>query len=136
MKVTLFNPMSGESRQVKVGFSWTLLFFSGFLGIPQFLRKLNSWGLVALLSSVMSMQVYSVPNELDRVVLQVMFALLYIGISVWLGICGNRMTALALLERGWQFSHPNDSMTRLAKHKWSLLQTAMLDRTGADSNSK
>ena len=44
MKVQLKNTTTGEVVQIKVGWSWTLFFFSPFLGIPLFLRKLHVWG--------------------------------------------------------------------------------------------
>lgn len=48
MKVGMRNPKTGEIKQVKVGWSWTLFFFSGMFGIPLFLRGLHMWGAVFL----------------------------------------------------------------------------------------
>jgi hypothetical protein len=48
MRVMLKNEKSGELKEVKVGWSWVLFLFSGFLGIPLFLRRLNGLGLVFL----------------------------------------------------------------------------------------
>lgn len=44
MFVLMKNSKTNETKEVKVGFSWTLFFFSGFFGIPLFLRKLYRWG--------------------------------------------------------------------------------------------
>jgi uncharacterized membrane protein len=38
------NSKTGEIVKVKLGWSWTLFFFSSVFGIPLFLRKLNVWG--------------------------------------------------------------------------------------------
>jgi hypothetical protein len=48
VNVDLVNQRSGEHKNVKVGFSWVLFFFSGILGIPLFLRRLHVWGAVFL----------------------------------------------------------------------------------------
>ena len=48
VNVILINQRSGEHKYVKVGFSWALLLFSGFLGIPLFVRRLYVWGGVFL----------------------------------------------------------------------------------------
>lgn len=42
------NPRTGELREVKVGWSWTLFFFSGLFGLPLFLRGLHVWGALFL----------------------------------------------------------------------------------------
>jgi hypothetical protein len=42
IKVTMKNPKTGESKEIKVGWSWILFLFSCFLGLPLFLRKLSS----------------------------------------------------------------------------------------------
>ena len=49
MKVAMTNPKTGEVREVKVGWSWILFLFSGFFGLPLFLRKLHVWGGIFLI---------------------------------------------------------------------------------------
>jgi hypothetical protein len=44
--VTLVHEGSGLKQKVKLGFSWTVLFFGFFFGIPLFMRKLVMPGLV------------------------------------------------------------------------------------------
>jgi len=48
MSVILRNKTTGETKTVKVGFSWILFFFAGFFGIPLFMRRLYVWGSVFL----------------------------------------------------------------------------------------
>ena len=49
MKVAMTNPKTGEVKEVKVGWSWILFLFSGFFGLPLFLRKLHVWGGIFLI---------------------------------------------------------------------------------------
>src|SRR5271166_2304224 len=46
--VILRNKSSGETKTIKVGFSWILFLFAACLGIPLFLRRLHVWGAVFL----------------------------------------------------------------------------------------
>lgn len=50
--ITFKNELTGEMKQVKIGFSWILFFFPGFFGIPLFMRKLTGWGIVMLVWSL------------------------------------------------------------------------------------
>src|SRR5947208_1566920 len=42
--VALRNRTTGEIKLQKIGWSWTCLFFSCFVGIPLFKRRLYVWG--------------------------------------------------------------------------------------------
>jgi hypothetical protein len=48
MSILLRNRSSGETKEVKIGFSWILFLFAGCLGVPLFLRRLYVWGGVFL----------------------------------------------------------------------------------------
>ena len=54
MQVVMKNPRTGQLRDVKIGWSWTLFLFSHFFGLPLFLRKLNMWGCVFLVLTAIS----------------------------------------------------------------------------------
>lgn len=47
MKVNLFNPMSHQGKQVKIGFSWTTFFFGPF---PALFRGDWKWFLIMLIA--------------------------------------------------------------------------------------
>lgn len=47
---------------------------------------------------------------------------LFIGLSIWMGIKGNEMTAKNYLETGWQFADGNSDAVRYAKGKWGIVQ--------------
>lgn len=47
MKVNLFNPVTKQAKQTKVGFSWTVFFFGGF---PPLFRGDWKWFLIMLVA--------------------------------------------------------------------------------------
>lgn len=125
MKVLLHNPNSGELKAVKVGWSWTLFFFSGFLGLPLFLRKLYGWGIFFLILPLLFNFVPDDPQDEEEaaaiaIALIVAF-LIEFALFVFIAIKGNEMTAKNMLERGWRFAHPDAVETQFAKRKWGLM---------------
>jgi len=121
MKVGIKNPASGEYKEVKVGWSWTLFFFAGFFGLPLFLRRLYVWGSVYLVISVVSvLSGYLGENEM---ILwgNTGLSLICIGLNIFLAIKGNEMTAKNFLEQGWVFSEPESDAVKIAKGKWGIL---------------
>lgn len=121
MYVDLQNSRSGEMKRIKVGFSWVLLFFSGFLGLPLFLRRLYVWGGVFLALWIVNFIGPSIAGaDEDAVMIQVVMFLIMLGLSIWLAIKGNEMTAKNLLEQGWEFSESDSDATKFAKHRWGL----------------
>ncbi|MDR6114125.1 MULTISPECIES: hypothetical protein [unclassified Sphingomonas] len=126
MHVRLSNDRTGEVKDIKIGFSFTLFFFSSVLGIPLFLRKLNQWGGCMLLMCIVYWCVNYLPmpddgepwpSGSDVFFTALSFAML--GFSIFFGIKGNEMTAKHLLENGWSFME-DDRATEFAKIKWSL----------------
>ncbi len=121
MHIRLKNPNTGEIKQIKVGFSWILLFFSAFLGLPLFLRRLYVWGGVFLTLwavNLLGPAIASSPQNGAAIQLIMFFVLL--GLSIWAGIKGNEMTAKNLLEHGWQFAEPESDSVKFAKIRWRL----------------
>jgi Bacterial PH domain len=117
--VTLVNTKSGELKQIKIGFSWILLFFSSFFGLPLFLRRLYIWGGVFLVLFV----VYFVASEADSGAAAGIcdgVGLINLGLSIWMAIKGNEMTGKNLLANGWDFAEPNSPETQYARLKWRL----------------
>ena len=49
---TVQDPQTGELKEVKAGWSWTLFLRSGIFGQPLFLLKLHIWGFVFLVLCV------------------------------------------------------------------------------------
>jgi hypothetical protein len=119
MKVTMKNPKTGESKEVKVGWSWILFLFSGFFGLPLFLRKLNVWGSIFLVLWVVNLLVPYVVTD-DSSFLSIFLGLIFLGLAIFLGIKGNEMTAKNYLESGWVFAEPDSQQTKMAKERWGI----------------
>jgi hypothetical protein len=124
VKIAFRNPRSGEVKEVKVGWSWTLFLFSGLFGLPLFLRKLNALGGVSLALLAINMVAPAIVGNVDRLggmVLKVAMSLICLGFQVWVGVKGNEMTAKNYLEHGWQFVDPDSEMVKLAKARWGIM---------------
>ncbi len=98
--VTLENPETGEIRQVRIGFAWTLFLFSSVLGVPLFLRRLYLWGAAILALWAVNLLVVKFaggPAAMEEGVLCAVF----FGLQLWLGFKGNAITVKTYLRRGW-----------------------------------
>ena len=121
MKVAMTNPKTGEVKEVKVGWSWILFLFSGFFGLPLFLRKLHVWGGIFLvLWSLYIIFPSMMQNEEEALSLMILLNLVFLGLQIWLGIKGNEMTAKNYLELGWNFINPDSDEVKFAKGKWGI----------------
>ena len=121
MKVAMTNPKTGEVREVKVGWSWILFLFSGFFGLPLFLRKLHVWGGIFLILWIVYIIAPSImQNEEEALGLMILLNLVFLGLQIWLGIKGNEMTAKNYLELGWNFINPDSDEVKFAKGKWGI----------------
>lgn len=119
IKVALQNPQTKELRQVKVGWSWVLFFFSHFFGIPLFRRKLMSWAYLFLGFDVVfllaALSHGPISSFVSFVSLVAEWALLFL-----LGFKGNEITAKTWLSQGWQFTEPSADATKFAKLQWGI----------------
>ena len=121
MKVAMTNPKTGEVKEVKVGWSWILFLFSGFFGLPLFLRKLHVWGGIFLILWIVYIIAPSMmQNEEEALGLMILLNLVFLGLQIWLGIKGNEMTAKNYLELGWNFTNPDSDEVKFTKGKWGI----------------
>ena len=121
MKVKMKNSATGELKEVKVGWSWTLFFFSSFLGIPLFLRKLHIFGGIFLVLWIINLIAPSLMHTQDEALeITIIINLLIFGLAIWMGIKGNEMTAKNYLENGWSFDEEESNSVKFAKGKWGI----------------
>jgi hypothetical protein len=132
MHVFLRNRSTGETKKVKVGFSWILFLFASCLGIPLFLRRLYVWGAVFLALWIVDVLVVVMASPEEGSAIALSINLIFFGLQIWLGIKGNEMTAKNLLENGWEFTDSGSYAVRFARLKWGLANPQDdLDRTKA-----
>src|SRR6266478_3631779 len=104
MKTIMENRDTGQIKAMKIGFSWTLLLFACFFGLPLFLRRLYGWGVVFLAILAVNFFVPSMINvPADRAVVQVFISLIALCMVLFIAIKGNEITAKHYLENGWTF---------------------------------
>ena len=126
MQVVMKNPKTGELKEVKVGWSWTLLFFSGFYGLPLFLRRLPIWGSVCLILMLLVMVFSYIAETRGEEIAAAIYVLSYfvlLGIIIFLAIKGNELTAKNYIEQGWVFVDPESETVKMAKGKWGISDT-------------
>jgi hypothetical protein len=112
--VSLRNKATGEIKRLKIGWSWTCFFWSGFLGIPLFLRGLNVWGAVML--ALWGIGLF-LPGQIS---LTLVLAMIGIGFAIFFGGKANAMAGKQYLERGWEFTSPVALSTEKARRAWGL----------------
>ena len=123
MKIAMKNSKTGEIKEIKVGWSWTLFLFSPLFGLPLFLRKLNVWGAIFLALWIAHFIVNAmVAKDSDTATAMLVFlSLAVLGLEIFVGVKGNEMTAKNYLENGWVFVEPESDLTKMAKMKWGIV---------------
>ena len=85
------------------------------------MRKLNFWGGIFLafwlLNSFLQISMRRTSNA-DGIA--VLLFLVILGLTIWIAIKGNEMTAKNYLKLGWKFAEPNSEATRFGKLKWGI----------------
>ena len=121
IKVEFQNQKTGETKTVKVGWSWTLFFFASFLGIPLFLRKLNTLGAVFLVVFVLNFVTPEIVRDPDeKLGVSILLNALIVGLNTWMAIKGNEMTARNYLDLGWSIARPQSAEATIAGETWNL----------------
>lgn len=128
MVVTFLNEKTGEVRDVKIGRSFTLLFFSTFFGIPLFLRKLNVQGVVILAVCLAWFPLsYSLPlSKNDHELIKTLIGLLGIITSIYFYISGNKLTALNYIRLGYKIRADKFAKDK-AMREWWIPETAFIE---------
>lgn len=114
------NPKTGEVKEAKIGWSWTLFLFSGFFGLPLFLRKLHVWGAIYLALWVVHLATLTfIPGEARAIIVLPNYIVMF-GLQCFVAIKGNEMTAKNYLKNGWTFVEPDSKLTKMAKMRWGI----------------
>lgn len=122
--VNLQNERTGELKAIKVGWSWTLLFFTQFFGIPLFIRRLNQWAVIVLTMHLVTIYMTSRledTQDTEYAFSAIILSIFILALSFFFALKGNEMTAKHLLENGWVFANQDDTMTHFAKNKWNVI---------------
>lgn len=123
--ILFINETEQRIAKVKIGFSWTLFFWTHLFALPLFIRRVYPWafGIAALAVFVLLMDPYKTAcyypagsmlsyHELGGVIIFVL--------SFYLGFCGNEITARHYLKNGYRFAEPDSALVILAKAKWGM----------------
>jgi tetratricopeptide (TPR) repeat protein len=119
MRITLKHLETGKARTLKIGWSWTLFFFSSLYGIPLFLRGLKSWGwlmlAVALFTAIRN---FSVPDNVGF--LDYILIAFFVLSSIFFGLKGNQLTLKECLKKGWVFANEQSRDAEFVKRALDL----------------
>ena len=119
--VEFVNPRTGYQKKVKVGWSWVLLFLSGVLGIPLYMRRLYAWGVVFSIIWVLGIVLTSLSNAAGIGAVFIFVTILQAALQIYLAAKGNEITGKNLLNTGWEFKYPDSDGARFARLKWGLV---------------
>lgn len=112
---------SGKEKQLRTGFAWDLFLFAGLFGLPLFLRRLPQWGALILALWLIDLVIGRVPlGHRTGALAEAMLFGAFLAAQLWLGWRGNRLTAKALLARGWRIELAEDRATQRLVERWRL----------------
>lgn len=93
----LKNKRTGEERKVKQGFNWAFFLFSGFAGIPLFIKGLYGYGLFFAIYFVVSL-IYVGTTDTQELEILGGLGLFLIACQIDLGFRGNQMIVNKLVK--------------------------------------
>ena len=127
MYATFKHPVTGEMRNLKIGFSWTVLFFAGAFGIPLWIRRLHIpatimcvlWlGGFILQAQIETARTYDTRDTAIAALL--MLAIGQFVYQLYLAFNANEMAAKNYLREGWKFADENSEISRHARMQWRM----------------
>jgi hypothetical protein len=125
MIVQMQNETTRDIKTLKVGFDWAAFFSLPTFGTIHFMRKL--WipaGVMAGINLFLWIILFAVAAEGDQEVFNFYFVVMLvldIGVGVFLGRTGQARFAKHLLAQGYEFTEPDNEMTKTAKKVWGIL---------------
>lgn len=130
IEVILKNPSSGETKKIKVGWSWPLFLFTPFYGIPLFVKGLYREGCAALAVTVVANINSFISNKPNLVTLSLV-TLAQLFFMIYFGIKGNERAGKKLLDNGWVFAQPGSDQARFAKLQWGIVDPEISQEAAA-----
>lgn len=117
--VQFINPLTGESRFVKIGLSWTLFFFCPIVLLMRRLYGLwTVWFFVWVLTLLLfSNQMHSLNN---------IFTLILLVFAFFLFFAGNKITAKKYINSGFRISTENEMIVQQVKLSWNFPDEAFI----------
>lgn len=130
MFANFIHPVTGEKRQVKMGLSWTLFFFGTFFGIPFFIRKMYSWGILMCLLLIpyfaaVFLSIDSGTDEVNLYLTLLQFVLL--GLQCNFFIYSNKMTAKYYLNQGFRIENDDEFVKKQIKISWKFTDDVFVE---------
>ena len=134
----MINEAEHRLQKVKVGFSWTLLFWTWLFAIPLFLRRVHTWafgvlGFILASYYVESFYRFNEPvihfHMENKGVMHIAYYFSFLNdwgsialfiLSVYLGFKGNEITGRHYLRSGWRFAMPDSPEAKYACYKWHI----------------
>ena len=133
-KLEMFQPSTGEKKQMASGFDLQILLVGGFFGLPVFFKRLWGWAwLMFCLSTAQFVSFYlHVKQLLSATTPEEFYAfqesdpidsaagILLLLCAVLLAFKGNEWAVKRLLKKGWRFTNVSDPAVQAAVKKWKI----------------
>lgn len=122
MNIIFVDGSNTKVKSVSTGFNWILLFFSGILGIPCFIKGLIGEGIFCLIFYIISVMGFSMAHSGRELGLVLMgfTTIIMLFYSIYLGFYGNRMVAYRLIKKGYFIKDGNNPIVRNQLYKWKV----------------
>lgn len=130
MHVQLCSEGGTETKEIGIGWSWGLFFFTPLFGYPLFQRGLEKAGSTVSALCIGSLGVARFDHKMGErlsdasygllALVELALFLIFIGVSVFFAVKGNELTAKKLFDDGWRFADENEFSAQFARSKWSL----------------
>ena len=135
-KLNMFNPATGEKKEMTTGFNLQILLLGSLFGLPLFFKRLWvwAWGLFILSAvqflffyqqikavlSATTVAEYEAAMQRTADPIESAGGYLLIGLVILLSIKGDQWAVERLLKKGWRFQDVSDPTVREAVKKWKI----------------
>ena len=121
MKLTLVNQEKRDRRDVSVGFDWVAFISTIIFGIPHFIRGQNVIGAIFLVLGLAGFFIPMPENEEEAVFFSLFILVLYLGLSIYMGVVGKKLYVKHLLANGYEFDDEASDIVGFYKQKWGIV---------------